>query len=49
MPDNAIYYQAAYVVAAIVYVGYALLLVRRRARTRAALRAFGAGRGDGGA
>ena len=41
-PDNAGYYHAAYVVAAVVYLGYALLLVRRRARAR---RALGAERG----
>ena len=41
MPDNASYFHAAYAVAAVVYLGYAALLVRRRARTRAALRALG--------
>ena len=40
MPDNASYMHAAYAVAAVAYLGYALLLVRRRARTRAALRAI---------
>jgi hypothetical protein len=37
LPDNAGYYHAAYLFAALVYLGYALLLVRRRARTRRAL------------
>jgi hypothetical protein len=36
-PDNAGYFHAAYVVAALLYLGYALLLVRRRARVRRAL------------
>ncbi len=36
-PDNAIYFQAAYVVIAALYAGYAALLVRRRARVRRAL------------
>ncbi len=36
-PDNAGYFYAAYALAALVYVGYALLLVRRRARARRAL------------
>lgn len=40
-PDNAGYLHAAYALALCVYVGYALLLVRRRARAR---RALGAGR-----
>jgi hypothetical protein len=30
MPDNAIYYQAAYAAIAILYVGYAVTLVLRR-------------------
>jgi hypothetical protein len=38
MPDNASYMHAAYVVAAVVYLGYAAALLRRRARVRAALR-----------
>ena len=42
LPDNAGYYHAAYLFAALVYLGYALLLVRRRARAR---RALGAERG----
>ena len=37
LPSNAGYYHAAYAVAAVVYLGYALLLVRRRARARRAL------------
>ncbi len=37
LPDNAGYYHAAYGIAAVVYLGYALLLVRRRARARRAL------------
>ena len=36
-PDNAGYVHAAYVVVGALYVGYALLLVRRRARVRKAL------------
>ena len=36
-PDNAGYFHAAYALAALVYVGYAVLLVRRRARARRAL------------
>ncbi len=40
-PDNAGYFYAAYALAALVYVGYAVLLVRRRARAR---RALGLGR-----
>ena len=38
MPDNAAFMYAAYAIAAVVYVGYALTLLRRRARVRAALR-----------
>ena len=35
MPDNAFYYHAAYVVAATIYVAYALsIVVRRRAVRR---------------
>ena len=37
MPDNASYYHAAYIVAAIVYLAYTAALLRRRARVRAAL------------
>jgi hypothetical protein len=44
LPDNAGYFHAAYVVAAVVYLGYAALLVRRRARAR---RALGAAAGAG--
>ncbi len=39
LPDNAGYFHAAYVVAAVVYLGYTALLVRRRARARRALQA----------
>ena len=38
MPDNASFMYAAYVAAAVVYLGYAAALLRRRARVRAALR-----------
>ena len=44
-PDNAGYFHAAYALAALVYVGYAALLVRRRARVR---RALGLGRDPSG-
>jgi hypothetical protein len=45
MPDNAIYYQVAYIAIAVLYVGYALTVVlRRRALTRRADRAAGAAR-----
>ena len=43
LPDNSGYFHAAYVVAAVVYLGYALLLVRRRARAR---RLLGGDRGQ---
>jgi hypothetical protein len=36
-PDNGSYLVAAYALTALVYVGYALLLMRRRARARRAL------------
>lgn len=36
-PDNAGYYQAAYVAAAVLYGLYVVSLVRRRARVRRAL------------
>ena len=36
-PDNAVYFQAAYAAIAALYVGYAALLMRRRARVRRAL------------
>jgi hypothetical protein len=38
VPDNASFMHAAYAVVAVVYLGYALSLVRRRARVREALR-----------
>ena len=34
MPDNAFYFHMAYGAAAVVYLGYVAVLVRRRARTR---------------
>ena len=37
MPDNAFYFEAAYAVVLAVYLGYAVSLVRRRARVRRAL------------
>lgn len=37
MPDNGSYFHAAYGLVLAVYVGYALLLMRRRARVRRAL------------
>jgi hypothetical protein len=40
-PDNAIYYHVAYAVVAVLYVGYAVLLGRRRARVRRALERHG--------
>lgn len=46
-PDNAVYFHAAYVLAALVYLGYAALLVRRRARARRALGLDGAPRTPG--
>ncbi|MDF1502445.1 hypothetical protein [Roseisolibacter sp. H3M3-2] len=36
-PDNGVYFQAAYAVIGVLYAGYALLLMRRRARVRKAL------------
>ncbi len=36
-PDNAVYFQSAYVAIAVLYAGYAVLLMRRRARVRRAL------------
>ena len=36
-PDNAAYFHAAYVLVVLVYGGYALTLLRRRARVRARL------------
>ncbi len=44
LPDNAGYFHAAYAMAAFVYLGYAVLLVRRRARARRALRRGADGR-----
>ena len=47
MPDNAIYYQVAYAAIAVLYVGYAVvLLLRRSALARRAARAAGAGGTD---
>lgn len=43
-PDNGAYFHAAYVVAAVMYFGYAVVLLRRRARTRRELEAGGAER-----
>ena len=43
-PDNASYFHAAYAVVALIYGGYAALLLRRRARTRRELQAEGAAR-----
>jgi len=37
-PDNAAFFRAAYVVAVLVYGGYAAYLVRRASRVRARLR-----------
>ena len=37
-PDNSSYMHAAYAVAVVVYASYAILLWRRRARVREALR-----------
>jgi hypothetical protein len=45
MPDNASFLHAAYAVAAVVYLGYAVALMRRRARVRAALRQAEGGEG----
>ena len=39
MPDNAGFYHAAYAVVIVVYAVYTASLLRRRARTRAALEA----------
>jgi hypothetical protein len=38
LPNNSGYYEAAYTIAVVVYATYTLLLWRRRARVRAALR-----------
>lgn len=40
-PDNASYFHAAYAVIAVLYVGYALLLARRRAAVRRRLESAG--------
>lgn len=45
MPDNAIYYHAAYIAAAVVYGGYIISLAVRIRRTNARRRRTG---GDGG-
>jgi hypothetical protein len=45
MPDNSSYLHAAYAIAAVVYLGYAVALMRRRARVRAALRQAEGGEG----
>lgn len=39
-PSNGSYFVAAYVAAAVIYFGYALTLIRRRAATRRALDGF---------
>jgi hypothetical protein len=39
-PDNGFYYHAAYVAAAVIYLGYALTLRVRARRLRARLEAF---------
>jgi hypothetical protein len=44
LPDNAGYFHAAYAMAALVYLGYAVLLVRRRSRVRRALEREAGGR-----
>ncbi len=44
LPDNSGYFHAAYAVAVVVYLAYAVLLVRRRARARRALGADRAAR-----
>jgi hypothetical protein len=41
-PDNASFFEAAYAVVAVMYLGYAVLLMRRRARVRRALDAAAA-------
>ena len=45
MPDNAIFYQAAYVAAAVIYGAYAVSLIVRRRRLRDRLRRREAMRG----
>ncbi|HEX3160230.1 MAG TPA: hypothetical protein VHQ45_17045 [Gemmatimonadaceae bacterium] len=49
MPDNAIYYQAAYAAAAVVYAAYALSLVWRSRRLDAVERQLDAQDETGGA
>ena len=44
-PDNAGYFHAAYIAIVVLYVGYAALLMRRRARVRRALESESATRG----
>ena len=39
-PDNAAYYHAAYIAAAIIYLSYALDVWRRKRKTRARLSAL---------
>ena len=43
MADTASYYHAAYIVAGVLYLGYALSLVMRRRRVRARLAALDRG------
>jgi hypothetical protein len=43
-PDNAGYFHAAYAIVALIYGGYAALLLRRRARARRELQAGDAAR-----
>ncbi len=45
MPDNASFMHAAYAVAAVVYLGYVVTLLRRRSRVRDALRQAEGGAG----
>ncbi len=40
MPDNAVYMQAAYAIAGLLYLGYTVQLIRRRARVRRELERF---------
>ena len=42
-PENAGFYHAAYLAAAVVYLAYAAALLRRRARVRRALAELSAG------
>ena len=43
-PDNAGYFHAAYAAAILIYAAYTVVLLRRRARVRAALDREGGGR-----